>query len=70
MDRLTLAQAAACCGLHPDTLRQAVLRGRLRAEKIGRDWTTTTAELDAYLNSRHRGNFRTSKAAWLGRKGG
>ncbi len=62
MTRLTLPEAATSAGLHPKTLRDAISRGRLRAERYGRDWLTTDAWLQAYLASRRRGNFRTGAA--------
>lgn len=49
---ITLAEAARRSGLAHTTLRQAALRGRLRAQKIGRDWLTTPHDLDQYLADR------------------
>jgi uncharacterized protein YuzE len=49
---LPLNEAAALAGLSPQTLKIQAGAGRLRAEKVGRDWMTTRAWLDAYLVSR------------------
>jgi hypothetical protein len=46
------ANFAARVGLTPHALKLAAQRGRLGARKIGRNWTTTAAELDAYQASR------------------
>src|ERR1035437_10319271 len=51
-DPLTLADAAHVASTTPEALKKAIERGRLGGRKIGRDWTTTTAELTEYLNSR------------------
>ncbi len=45
---MTLPEAAAILGLSPATLRQQIARGRLRARKVGRDWTVTAAEIERY----------------------
>jgi excisionase family DNA binding protein len=49
---ISLTQAAEMCGLAADYLRQLVLRGRLKARKIGRNWVTTAADVQAYIASR------------------
>lgn len=45
---MTLREAAELLGVRPDTLRQAVHRGTLRATKRGRDWTVSSRELARY----------------------
>ena len=45
---MTLREAAELLGVKPDTLRQAVHRGTLRAIKRGRDWTVSSRELARY----------------------
>jgi len=48
-DLLTLREAAIIAGLTHATLRQQAIKGRLKAQKVGRDWTVTRKALDAYL---------------------
>jgi excisionase family DNA binding protein len=45
---ITLAQAAERLGLSTSTLREQVHRGRLAAQKIGRDWLVEETEVDRY----------------------
>jgi len=52
---LTLTEAAALLGVTPDTLRQQIHNGALKARKVGRDWTVTEREVDRY----RRENLRT-----------
>ena len=53
---LTLSEAAVRLGVTPDTLRQQIANGRLRAKKVGPIWTITERELDRYAreNRRHQ----------------
>jgi len=56
---ISLAEAAKLYGLSPTYLRTIARNGRLRALKVGRDWLTTPADVEAYLASRsRRGAFR------------
>lgn len=50
MARITLVEAAARLNLSPSTLRHQIRNGRFKAEKIGRDWTTTEREVERYRN--------------------
>jgi excisionase family DNA binding protein len=43
-----LAEAAELLGVSHATLRAQVWRGRLNAEKVGRDWIVTGAEVRRY----------------------
>jgi uncharacterized protein YuzE len=53
---ISLAEAATIANVSPQAIRKAIERGRLDGRKIGRNWTTTTAALTTYLNSRaHEG---------------
>ena len=53
---ISLAEAAKIADCTPDTIKKAILRGRMHGQKIGRNWTTTIAALTEYLNSRvHEG---------------
>lgn len=53
---MTLKEAAQLLGVHPDTLRQQVHAGALKARKVGRDWTVTRAEVERYRKESRRGN--------------
>ena len=45
---LTLIEAAARLGLAASSLRTQAERGKLRARKMGRDWTVSEAEVERY----------------------
>jgi len=45
---VTLREAAAILRLTPDTLRQQIANGKLRASKRGRDWWVTDSEVQRY----------------------
>lgn len=49
---ISLRDAASLVGLSPDSLRRYVLQGKLWARKIGRNWVTTIAAVEAYMSSR------------------
>lgn len=51
---MTLIQAAAELGLTPDTLRQQIHAGVLRAQKVGRDWQVTRSEVERYRRNHRR----------------
>ena len=56
---ITLAEAAKRYGFVHAYLRNLVLRGRLSAKKLGRDWVTTPADMEAYIAGRQkRGVYR------------
>lgn len=56
---ITLGEASRRFGLSPYTLRLLARRGRLKAQKMGRDWFTTPKDVKAYLKSRAKiGRFR------------
>lgn len=52
--RMTLIEAAARLGVTPDTLRQQVANGKLRAVKRGRDWYVTAREVERYRRESRR----------------
>lgn len=45
---LTLVKAAASLSVTPDALRLAISRGKLKADKYGRDWLVEDAEVERY----------------------
>jgi excisionase family DNA binding protein len=51
---LTLAEAARRLGVHASTLRHQIANGRLKARKIGRDWTVSEREVDRYARENRR----------------
>lgn len=51
---MTLKQAAEVLEVTPDTLRQAIAAGRLKAVKRGRDWWVTRSEVERYGRERRR----------------
>lgn len=51
---MTLREAAAILGITPDTLRQAIAAGRLKATKRGRDWFVDRREVERYGRERRR----------------
>jgi excisionase family DNA binding protein len=56
---ITISEAARRFGLSPQYLRDIARSGRLKAQKFGRDWLTTPADVEAYIHSRTRkGAFR------------
>jgi len=57
--RMSLAAAAPLSGVSAQALRKACERGRLKGQKIGRDWSVTNEALSDYLLSRvHAGAQR------------
>ena len=48
-DLLSLREAAAQSGLSASHLRLLARNGKLEARKLGRDWFTSKAAVDAYL---------------------
>jgi excisionase family DNA binding protein len=45
---MTLIEAAASLGVVPATLRQQIANGKLRARKVGRDWSVSRREVERY----------------------
>ena len=45
---MTLIEAAALLGVTAATLRQQIANGKLRARKVGRDWSVTAREVERY----------------------
>ena len=45
---MTTHEAAALLGVTAATLRQQIANGKLRARKVGRDWSVTQREIERY----------------------
>jgi excisionase family DNA binding protein len=48
MDMLTTNQASELIGIMPNSVRVAILRGKLQAVKHGRDWLIRKEDAEAY----------------------
>lgn len=51
---LTLSQAAEAYGYSGDYLRRLAEKGRLKARKLGRNWLTTSLDVETFIESRER----------------
>lgn len=51
---ISLPEAAKLYGFHPEYMNQLARRGRLKAQKVGRAWVTTPADVEKYIASRQR----------------
>ena len=51
---LTLIEAADRLGLAASTLRVQIRNGKLKARKVGRDWTVSEREVERYRAERLR----------------
>lgn len=60
-DVVTITEAAQELGVRPDSLRQAVLRGAVKAMRAGGIWLITREELDRYNRERIKGRGRPRK---------
>ena len=59
-DLISLADAAKIYKLSHGYLRQLAIKGRLKAQKVGRDWLTSPADIEEYIATREkRGVYRT-----------
>lgn len=52
---MTLKEAAALLGVTPANLRGSIARGALTANKHGRDWFVTPAQVEKYRQEHLRG---------------
>ena len=56
---ITLAEASNLYGFNPVYLNELARKGRLKAQKLGRDWFTTPNDVEDYIQSRKkRGVYR------------
>ncbi|MBI3897700.1 MAG: helix-turn-helix domain-containing protein [Gammaproteobacteria bacterium] len=53
-DLITLSQAAETYGYSGDYLRRLAENGRLRARKFGRNWLTTSDDVETFIESREQ----------------
>jgi hypothetical protein len=51
---LSVKACAEIADLQPQSIRAAILSGRLRAEKLGRDWIVARVDLDVFLASNRK----------------
>lgn len=51
---LTLTEAAARLGVAASTLRVQIRNGKLKARKMGRDWTVSEREVERYARENRR----------------
>jgi excisionase family DNA binding protein len=51
---ISLAEAAEMYGLSTSYLRRLARKGRLRAQRVGRGWVTTPADVETYIRSRQK----------------
>jgi excisionase family DNA binding protein len=51
---MTLIEAAAVIGVTPATLRQQIANGKLKARKVGRDWSVSPREVERYRRDSKR----------------
>ena len=51
---MTLTEAAEVLGIEPGTLRVQIHKGKLKARKVGRDWTVTPKEVERYRRESKR----------------
>lgn len=49
---ISLAEASVVCRLSHDHLRRLAEQGKLKAQKIGRNWVTTRQAVEEYLKTR------------------
>lgn len=53
-DPLTLSQAAEAYGYSGDYLRRLAEKGRLKAQKVGHQWLTTSDDVETFIVSREK----------------
>ena len=52
LNLLSLEDATKICHLSQDHLRRLAEQGKLKAQKIGRNWVTTREAVEEYLKNR------------------
>lgn len=66
---LTLHQVSAATGYHEAYLRQSCIKGKLKAQKPGRDWLVRQVDLEDFLQSPRRHAKRVGKVKPLLKEG-
>jgi excisionase family DNA binding protein len=51
---MTLKEAAVALGVTAATLRQQIAAGKLKARKVGRDWSVTRGAVERYRKEHQR----------------
>lgn len=51
---ITLSQAAEAYGYSGDYLRRLAEKGRLKAQKLGHQWLTTSSDVETFIVSREK----------------
>ena len=66
---VSLSEAAETYGYSGDYLRRLAEKGRLRAQKLGRNWLTTGVDMESFIESRERrGLYKPKKTLRTPRK--
>jgi len=47
---ISVREASKISGYHQDYISSLIRKGQIRGEKIGRNWVTTTEEIDLYID--------------------
>lgn len=51
---MPLSEAADAYGYSGDYLRRLAEKGRLKARKLGRNWLTTSGDMESFIESREK----------------
>lgn len=62
--RLSVVEAAALLGVHPQRIHQRIRAGSLPAERIGSQWAIEEADLELVRHRRAVGRPLSSRSAW------
>lgn len=62
--RLSVVEAAALLGVHPQRIHQRIRAGSLPAERIGSQWAIQEADLEAVRHRRAAGRPLSSRSTW------
>lgn len=62
--RLSVVEAAALLGVHPQRIHQRIRAGSLPAERIGSQWAIEEADLELVRHRRAPGRPLSSRSAW------
>ena len=65
---LTLEEAASLLKVHPETLRELALKGKVPGVKVGRAWVFITGDLVAWLRTQYKDRTPADKPASMPRQ--